>query len=71
MEDDFKTVEEWLEQLEEPYKSSAIHYATIEGTLGDFECDLIGAIVWAFLWSDTIEGESYWLDLTIQIGKND
>lgn len=57
-----KNIIEWLQELDEPYRSSAISN-TQEGK----EVYLVNGLCWAvfdaFNWEDTIEGSDYWDEL--------
>lgn len=54
-----KTIKEWLETLEEPYRSQAIKN-TEESLLPIERESLDDAIIKAFTWSDTEEGFNHW-----------
>ena len=54
-----KTIEEWLDQLPEPYRSQAIN-SSIKETL-NLRCDTArAALSGAFVWADSKEGRHYW-----------
>ena len=60
-----KTIEQWFQELPEPYKTLAITNAAKQSTLNfnkeDVNCNkLSDAIAIGFLWQETLEGESYW-----------
>ena len=66
---DQKTVKEWLETLDEPYRSQALEnlnpqYADI------LENDLIDALSGAFDWGDSPEDFEYWEDIGDRIYDN-
>lgn len=62
-----KTIREWLEELEEPYKSQAIQNAENESEYNDYldeaRDSLAGAVLGAFTWEYSPEGDKYWSDL--------
>jgi hypothetical protein len=57
------TVRGWLETLPEPYRSQAIENCTWP----DDECDSQRhAIVIAFVWDGSPQGDEHWLDVSLQ-----
>lgn len=56
-----KTIKEWFDTLEEPYKTQAIHYA--EGKENIPVDSLTSAIFYGFNWEMTEEGVEYWKDV--------
>lgn len=56
-----KTVKEWLETLDEPYRSQALE--NLDEEYGDMiEPNLAEALWGAFVWDDTPQGNDYWRD---------
>ena len=58
-----KTILDFLEELEEPYRSQAIKNTKIQqrgDVLGTHVTDLTGALFSAFDWADTSQGAKYW-----------
>ena len=69
-------VDEYLDQLQEPYKSKAKYNRNIYFELNpnmkqkikDYECSsLPGALSLAFPWNKSIEGWDYWYNLYINL----
>ena len=56
-----KTIREWLEELPEPYRTQAIDN-TSESDLMIEEESLADAVIGAFSWNESPEGEIYWGD---------
>lgn len=57
-----KTIIEYLETLDEPYKTQAINN-TDKDYLQDNKNSITEALKVAFLWSESPEGHHYWDDL--------
>ena len=58
-----KTIKQWLNTLDEPYKSKAIQQ-TNKDILNKKAKDLISSLYYMFDWSESEEGLEYWIDLT-------
>ena len=58
-----KTIKQWLNTLDEPYKSKAIQQ-TNKDILNKKAKDLISSLYCMFDWSESEEGLEYWIDLT-------
>lgn len=62
-----KTIEEWFNELEEPYRTQAIEntikLSNSEYTLKSFESSLSEALSASFVWEASPEGHEYWRDL--------
>lgn len=57
-----KTVKQWLEELQEPYRTKALN--NLVSMWADYEVEsMYDAIQEAFFWSRTDEGFNYWNDL--------
>jgi len=69
MSDTQKTLEQWLNELEEPHKSKALKNCYLHGKANDFSRTLDAALVAAFIWNKTPEGFRYWFDLFWEIRK--
>lgn len=54
-----KTVKEWLELLDEPYRTKALERCN-KNCLHYKESNMYLAIAGAFMWEDTEEGFEYW-----------
>jgi len=61
-----KTVKQWLETLQEPYRSKALKNMTADEDKRD---SLSSAIRAAFVWSATEEGFDYWDEVHLNILK--
>lgn len=62
-----KTIEEWFNELEEPYRTQAIENARNlnidKDRLEDLADSMSDAIMIAFIWCHSPEGHEYWSDL--------
>ena len=63
-----KTIEQWFQELPEPYKTKALtncqEQSTFDWNTGDANCNSSSqAIAFGFLWQDTPEGEEYWQEV--------
>ena len=58
-----KTIKEWLNTLDEPYKSKALKQ-TNEDILNLYCDSLLNSLYQMFDWSYSVEGVEYWSDLT-------
>lgn len=61
-----KTIEEWLNELEEPYRTQAIENTKrLAGTERLYEPadNITDALMSAFIWETSPEGYEYWSDL--------
>ena len=62
-----KTIEEWFNELEEPYRTQAIEntkkLAEESGRLYESTDSLSEALISAFIWETSPEGHKYWSDL--------
>lgn len=63
-----KTIKEWLEELDEPYRTQALNNMDIEDSEVDAYslCEAVGI---AFYWYDSPEGHDYWDELSEQLIK--
>lgn len=61
-----KTVKDFLEKLDEPYRSQAL--ANCKTPNVEVE-NLFEAVGCAFLWSSTEQGQEYWQSLHSKIGN--
>lgn len=61
-----KTIKEWLETLEEPYKTQAFINTSNE-MLEEETINLSYALLDGFIWSDSPEGSEYWDNVHTQI----
>lgn len=57
-----KTVKQWLEQLKEPYKTKAINN-TKDNVLNLTAFSLHSALMMAFVFHSSFEGNDYWWDV--------
>lgn len=64
-----KTIREWLNELEEPYRTQAINNST-DGILDTSEDSLQESLACAFFWCDSPEGSDYWNDLHDTLCEN-
>ncbi len=63
-----RTIREWLQELEEPHRSKAIKNTLNLNENPDevFKCvedSLVESLYSAFIWSGSVEGLEYWVDL--------
>ena len=58
-----KTINYYLNQLPEPYRSQSIENAD-ELSLNSFATNLINALDSSFIWEDSNEGHKYWNNLS-------
>ena len=59
-----KTVKEWLETLDEPYRSQALENLNMNIEYADIlEPSLADALSGAFTWKGTPQGHDYWSKL--------
>ena len=65
-----KTIKQWLNTLDEPYKSKAIQQ-TNKDILNKKAKDLISSLHYMFDWSESEEGLEYWIDLTSSLENID
>lgn len=63
-----KTILEWFDELDEPYRSQAIANTKTE-MLRNKDLTLIGALLGAFSWSESNEGFDYWVELDEQLSN--
>ena len=61
-----KTIKQWLNTLNEPYKTKAIQQ-TKEDRLKEKADSLIIALYKMFVWEDSVEGDEYWRDLVLSL----
>ena len=61
--DESKTIKEWLETLEEPYRTQALNNLDSD-TEDDIVLNLYTALSCAFVWESTLEGHGYWAKLS-------
>lgn len=57
-----KTIKEWFNTLEEPYKTQALKNTKAD-ILSEKAEDLSDALLRAFIWIDSPEGHEYWDEL--------
>lgn len=64
-----KTIREWFEELEEPYRTQAISNSKKfnPGGLDLQDRSLSDALTSAFLWESTPEGHDYWHSLFLKL----
>lgn len=63
-----KTPREWLQELDEPYRTQAINNCDDDWLDNTTDCDtLFSAITNGFIWTDTPEGWDYWSELADQL----
>ena len=67
-----KTIEQWFQELPEPYRTKALENCK-QPNDNEVVNSMIAALASGFLWQDTPEGESYWDDifLTLQAAEFD
>ena len=58
-----KTIKQWLNTLNEPYKSKALKQ-TNEDILNSYCDSLLNSLYQMFDWQSSFEGLEYWADLT-------
>lgn len=63
-----KTIQEWFEELEEPYRSQAIKN-TKKHILTSEVRSLRGALSGAFVWKESPQKDGYWRDLYYKTNK--
>ena len=61
-----KTVEQWLQELPEPYRSQALDNMDADGD-GE-ELTITSALSAAFVWQGTPQGHKYWEGLHVKLG---
>ena len=61
-----KTIKQWLNTLNEPYKTKAIQQ-TNKDRLKEKADSLIIALYKMFVWEDSVEGDEYWRDLVLSL----
>jgi len=65
-----KTIEQWFQELPEPYRTKALENCT-----SPIDNEMVGSMMDAlasgFLWQDTPEGEAYWDDVFLTIQANE
>ena len=61
-----KTIKQWLNTLNEPYKTKAIQQ-TNEDKKKKKADSLIIALYKMFVWEDSVEGDEYWRDLVLSL----
>ena len=61
-----KTIKQWLNTLNEPYKTKAIQQ-TNKDRLKEKVDSLIIALYKMFVWEDSVEGDEYWRDLVLSL----
>ena len=71
-----KTIEQWFQELPEPYKTKALtncqEQSTIDFNAADATCNKLSeAVAFGFLWQDTLEGEPYWQEVYDTISANE
>lgn len=57
-----KTVKQWLEELDEPYRTQALENLNERTGNGKAESQA-EALLGAFNWGDTLQGHKYWIKL--------
>lgn len=63
-----KTVEEWFNYLEEPYKTQALENS-IEKSLKIIKESMSDALSCAFIWDESCQGHEYWFNLFTKYSK--
>lgn len=63
-----KTVEEWFNDLEEPYKTQALEN-TKDESLKPIAGSMSEALLRAFYWTDSPQGHQYWFNLFTNYSK--
>lgn len=58
-----KTIKQWLQELEEPYRTQALEHAKAYGINTNIESSLDQALLAGFIWEDTLQGWDYWNDV--------
>ena len=66
-----KTTREWIEDLDEPYRSEAIKNTPIKVLKLKEHISQSKALLDAFVWEDTPQGHDYWSDLHELISKKE
>lgn len=63
-----QTISQWLNELEEPYRSLALESTTnlTDALFSDASLALLGA----FDWNESPQGHEYWRQVYIDIGGN-
>ena len=61
-----KTIKQWLNTLNEPYKTKALQQ-TNKDRLKEKVDSLIIALYKMFVWEDSVEGDEYWRDLVLSL----
>ena len=61
-----KTIKQWLNTLNEPYKTKALQQ-TNKDILKEKVDSLIIALYKMFVWEDSVEGDEYWRDLVLSL----
>jgi len=69
MQDNSKTLKEWLSQLEEPYRTKALNHCEAFGRLHDTARSIDMAVAFAFVWNKTPETFKYWHNLFYRLRK--
>lgn len=55
-----KTIKQWLNELEEPYRTQALENAEDYGGINNTATSLDDALLAGFLWDKTEQGWDYW-----------
>ena len=68
-----KTILQWLEGLPNPYNNQAIWNATnhAPNALNEKVDSMSDALLWAFEWDETKEGEDYWSKIQAKYEKEE
>lgn len=61
-----KTIEQWLNELESPYREQALEN-TAKSKLQDKHSRKLHALIDAFSWVESPQGYKYWSDLFISL----
>jgi hypothetical protein len=65
-----KTIKEWLNLLPEPYKTQSL--TNLNPDKGDIvKYHMEDALVGAFTWETSLEGSSYWVEITDKVFKGE
>lgn len=64
-----KTINEWLNELEEPYRTQAINNSFYNINKTEKAKSLSFALSMAFIWDKTNEGHDYWEKLNDKLKK--
>lgn len=63
-----KTIKEHINQLQQPYRIQAINNTPVKVLNKECE-DIFQAIADAFIWTDSPQGNRYWINVLNQVEK--